>query len=176
MSRYHSVRPKHQQVPTPAAPAQSKSGMPPAALIEKVAREKIQLAADEIYKSRNGGELDASIARWKKLLAIHDRELDIVAASDGTKPHRWTISPSIAFRVDKLLRELLEEQTQLKAECAALAKQIAADIINGRVNNASLCPPKWAESAPDKGSAANTKSQPTAKPAQAPPTALNPAA
>jgi hypothetical protein len=150
--------------------------VPSDALIEKVAREKLQLAADEIYKSRNGGELDASITRWKKLLAIHDRELDTVAASDGSKPHRWTISPSIAFRVDKLLRELLEQQTQLKAECAALAKQIAAQILNERVNNASLCPPKWLEPATDRASAAPTQSQPTAKPAQAPPNALNPAA
>ncbi|MBK9975524.1 MAG: hypothetical protein IPP14_12205 [Planctomycetes bacterium] len=172
MARYHSVRPKHHSIPSPAAPAQPK---PAQTREQDLATQNLQLAADEIYAARNGLELDASIARWKKLLAIHDRELEVVAASDGSKPHRWTISPSIAFRVDKLLRELLDNQLQLKAECRAQALQILSELMRQQASD-SLCPPKRPEPAPEAATQPPARAEKTATPAQAPAPAISSAA
>ncbi len=172
MARYHSVRPKHHSIPSPAAPAQPKAAQ---TREQDLATQNLQLAADEIYAARNGLELDASIARWKKLLAIHDRELEVVAASDGSKPHRWTISPSIAFRVDKLLRELLDNQLQLKAECRAQALQVLSELMRQQASD-SLCPPKRPEPAPEADLQPPTGAQPAPTRANAPPAAMTSAA
>jgi len=145
MSRYHPVRPKpnhkHHQVPTPAAPAQSKETADAKAL-----NARIEAGAAEAYRYRNGLELEASIARAKKLLAIYDRELEVVAKGNGDKQHRWTISPSIAFRYDKLLHELLQRRERLMAECYFGAKEVVTEEAAGEKAD-SLCPPKSPEPA-----------------------------
>ncbi|MBK9975111.1 MAG: hypothetical protein IPP14_10100 [Planctomycetes bacterium] len=98
-----------------------------------------------------------------------------MAASDGSKPHRWTISPSIAFRVDKLLRELLDNQLQLKAECRAQALQILSELMR-QAGGDSLCPPKRPEPAPEAATQPPARAEKTATPAQAPPPAISSAA
>lgn len=173
MSRYHSVRPKpkHHEVPTPAAPAQPASGQAPAPAQSEHVRARMLAATDALYKDRGGVELDASIARFKKLLAIHDRELEVVTASDFSKPHRWTVSPSIALRVDKLLHDLLDRREQLLADCLMHVKQALAQI-DAAAGQDSLCPPKWTEPAPEAASSATTSPAPSEKePAEASPIA-----
>lgn len=159
MARYHRVRPKpqHHSVPTPAAPAQPKGGNKPSLAEAKEMHARLQAAAESLYAERSGTELDASIERCKKLLAIHDRELAIVGDSDFTKPHRWTVSPSIAYRVDRMLHDLLERRERLKAECLAMVKHALAEM---SAAEASLCPPKSPQAASQAGS------EPTPQPPQ----------
>jgi hypothetical protein len=161
MSRYHPVRTKqnkqHHQVPQPAAPAQSP--MPTEAQMEQMARGRLQAAFEEIYKLRNGAALDASIARWTKMLELYDREQAALEKEDGSKQHRWTVSPSIAFRTDKHLHELLERREKLQAECWAEAKNIVRQFIQDYgPGNSSLCPPKQTEPAP-KGNPQPTQTE-----------------
>jgi hypothetical protein len=150
MSRFHSVRPKkhkheHRQVPQPAAPAQS---IPTEAQQEEFARAKLKQMADEVYRERNGLELDASIARWKRMLELYDREMEAVSKEDGSKQHRWTVSPSIAFRADERLGKLLSLREKLKAECIQEAREIMQHFMQHyNPETGSLCPPKYPESA-----------------------------
>jgi hypothetical protein len=99
---------------------------------------------------RNGDVLDASIARWKRNLAIHDREAEAVQNSDMSKPHRWTVSPAMALRAEKHLESLLQRQSELMDECHKDAHQIVTEIYAEKEREAqravqegsSLCPPK----------------------------------
>ena len=128
MSRYHPVRPKkqqkhHQAAPEPATQAHS---------------ERLEEVAARFYGYMGGDEVDASIARWKKLLAVHDREVAKLAEGEIEGGYRWTVSPAMAFRIDKYLHALLTQRAQIKMRSfdearAWLARQGEGD---------SLCPPK----------------------------------
>jgi hypothetical protein len=149
MSRFHPVRPKKDKhahrAPQPAAPAQ-----PTPSQADKVALERVEQARSELYKLHNGDVLDASIARWKRMLAIYDREAEVVFSSDMSKPHRWTVSPAMALRAEKHLEGLLQRQAELLDECHAQAHQIVSDYYARQAASAgskqadadSLCPPK----------------------------------
>jgi len=162
MSRYHPVRPKQQKhkhqaaqaakVPQPAAPAQRENW--------KVTQAQIEETAIQLYKARGGDQIDAAIARWKRTLELYDRELEVVAAGDGSKAHRWTISPSIAFRCDKYLQQQIEQQARLKDECLHEAVQLIEQVLHQasrmQAPDDSLCPPK----SPDPAPAAASTPQP----------------
>lgn len=171
MSRFHPVRPrpKHQQVPSPAAPAQPNHDAPSQAQLEAM-HQRVQAAAEALYQERGGAELDASITRCRKLLAIHDRELESLASHDFSQPHRWTVSPSIAFRFDKLLHELLGKREQLQAECLAMVKHAMAEIARAEGDD-SLCPPKSPQPAQEAASKPDADRPPPQEPAEARPRA-----
>jgi hypothetical protein len=145
MSRYHPVRPKQPKheagAPPEAAP------MPTEAQMEAVARERYHAVFDQVYKLRDGDALEASIARWKQTLELYDQEREAVKAKKGEN-HRWTVSPTIALRIDMHLAKLLERREQLKMECHAEARDILARYMqdNGPKDD-SLCQPKQAEPA-----------------------------
>jgi hypothetical protein len=156
MSRFHSVRPKKHKHkrnhgPQPAAPAQP---MPPAmpsyAQAEKMMLEQLEKARAELYKLRNGDVLDASIARWKRMLAIYDREAEIVLNSDMSRPHRWTVSPAMALRAEKHLESLLQRQSELLDQCHADAGKIVSEHYAALEKAEALCPPKQTP-APEAG-------------------------
>ena len=161
MSRYHPVRPRkdkehpasaeasdyakamsdesagRQQVPQPAAPAQ-----PSHADAEKLMHERLAHARAELYKLRNGDALDASIARWKRTLELYDRETAAALNEDPAKPHRWTVSPSMALRAEKHLQGLLAKQAELMDECHAKAHEIVTGLYARGAEDELLCPPK----------------------------------
>ena len=117
-----------------------------AAEAEKYILERVGKARAELYRLRNGDVLDESIARWKRTLAIHDREAAAVLSEDPAKPHRWTVSPSMALRAEKHLEGLLQRQAELLDGCHKDAHQIVADLYEhagpGQAEGESLCPPK----------------------------------
>jgi hypothetical protein len=167
MSRYHPVRPKKQtQQEQAAAPAAAEAApMPTEAQMERVARERLKKAADEIYRMRGGDALDASIARWTRTLQLYDREQEVVGKKEPGEGHRWTVSPSIAFRADNHLHGLIARREALEIECWAEARKIIAELISdpAAIMN-SLCPPKQTDPATEadpqpvtaKGAPANT--------------------
>ena len=170
MARYHPVRPKpkHQQVPTPAAPAQPQpqpdKRLTPAQ--REALQKRMQSAAETMYKDRGGDEVDASIERCKKLLAIHDRELETLANHDFSQPHRWTISPSIAYRFDKLMHDLMAKREQMQIECMAMVQHAVGEIARDEVAD-SLCPSKSPDPASEAASKPDTDRQPPKEPADA---------
>jgi hypothetical protein len=154
MSRFHPVRPKKDKHKRSNAPQSAVPTQPPAMpsyeQAQKVMLDQLEKARAELYKMRNGDVLDASIARWKRNLAIHDREAEAVQNSDMSKPHRWTVSPAMALRAEKHLETLLQRQSELMDECHKDAHQIVTEIYAEKEREAqravregsSLCPPK----------------------------------
>ena len=171
MSRYVNVRGKHRHKhPAPAAaeaagkPAAgtreaSQPPMPTEAQMEAVARERLQHTHAELYKLYHGDTLDKSIARCNKLLALHDREIDKLEQAEETAGHRWTVSPSMAFRLQREVERLEARQDRLKDECWVMAKEMLAQAVQQKAEEAqrqkqalrqgswqaeadSLCPPK----------------------------------
>jgi len=126
--------------------------MPSYEQAEKHMLQQLEKARTELYKLRNGDTLDTSIARWKRNLAIHDKEAEAVANSDMSKPHRWTVSPAMALRAEKHLESLLQRQSDLMDQCHTDAHKIVTDMYARREAEArSLCPPKQTP-APQAGS------------------------
>jgi hypothetical protein len=145
MSRYHPVRPKkhkqeHENTPQPAAPEPAREQA------ERTAREQFRAMYDNIYRIRDGEVLDAAIERWKDTLAVYDQERAAVKAKNG-EGHRWTISPTIALRVQMYLEKLLERREQLKKECHAEALERMERMTPEEAANSSLCQPKQPEPA-----------------------------
>jgi hypothetical protein len=181
MSRYHSVRPKKHKhkrnhAPQPAAPAQpTPPAMPSYAQAEKMMLEQLEKARTELYKLRNGDVLDASIARWKRMLAIYDREAEIVFAGDMSRPHRWTVSPAMALRAEKHLESLLQRQSALLDQCHADAGKIVSEHYAALEKAESLCPPKHTP-APEADSGADETPTSNVSNEGGPPEALKPAA
>ena len=166
MSRYHSVRPrkhkhKHHQVPQPAAPAQ-----PTEAEAEKYLHVQLEKARTELYKLNNGDVLDEAIARWKRMLAIYDREAEVVHNGEPGKLHRWTVSPSMALRAEKHLEGLLNRRDKLLNECHTEAHKIVTDLYarhalrpdSGQAKDDALCPPKQTPATRAESEATNPNS------------------
>jgi hypothetical protein len=129
MSRFSRVRPKkHQkQQQRQAAPEQASQGF----------SKRLEEVAAKFYGYMGGDEIDASIARWRKVLAVHDREVAKLAEGEVEGGYRWTVSPAMAFRIDKYLHSLLEQRAALKTRSYDEAEKMLAE---GKDN--SLCPPK----------------------------------
>jgi hypothetical protein len=171
MSRYHPVRPKkpkHEPATQPETPASAEASadrapMPTEAQMETVARDRFKAVFDEVYKMRDGDALEASIARWKQTLELYDQEQQAVKAKKG-EGHRWTVSPTVALRIDMHLEKLLERREQLKIECHAEARQIMTQFMRDHgPKDDSLCPPKQSEPA------TRADSRPPTNPNPAPP-------
>ena len=164
MSRYHSVRPKpkHHSVPTPAAPAQPPAGKGLTPAQRQELQKRMESAADQMYRDRGGTEIDATIERCKKLLDLHARELLTLDDHDFSKAHRWTVSPTVAFRYETLMHQLIVRREQMQMECAAMVQQAVAEV-TGEAKESSLCPPKLTEPAPQAASKATANSTPAEK-------------
>jgi len=171
MSRYHSVRPKpkHHSVPTPAAPAQPPAGKGLTPVQRQELQKRMESAADQMYRDRGGTEIDATIERCKKLLDLHARELLTLDDHDFSKAHRWTVSPTVAFRYETLMHQLIVRREQMQMECAAMVQQAVAEV-TGEAKESSLCPPKLTEPASSTAPAAgDQKPQATPERPNAPP-------
>jgi hypothetical protein len=123
MSRYHPVRPKKDthahSAPQPAAPAQ------PA---EEV-KQRIEQSRAKFYELLDGPHLDGAIARWQRVLDLHDREAQAMLAAepDPAKPHRWAVGPSMALRAEKHLDALKLRKKEIEDEAVRMAQEYVAD-------------------------------------------------
>ena len=122
----------------------------------------MESAADQMYRDRGGTEIDATIERCKKLLDLHARELLTLDDHDFSKAHRWTVSPTVAFRYETLMHQLIVRREQMQIECAAMVQQAVAEV-TGEAKESSLCPPKLTEPAPQAASRATANSTPAEK-------------
>ena len=64
-----------------------------------------------------GDDIDRAIARDRKVLAEHERELDHVATLPFDTPYRWRIAPSVGLRAEKDLERQKKRRAELMAEC-----------------------------------------------------------
>jgi hypothetical protein len=145
MSRYHPVRPK-KQTHEQHKPAEAAQQAAPEPTREQVAREQYRAMFDSIYKIRDGHILEAAIERWKDTLALYDQERAAVKAKND-EGHRWTVSPTVALRIEMHLEKLLERRSQLKIECHAETRQRMERLSPEQAANNPLCQPKQSASA-----------------------------
>ena len=119
MSRHHPVRPK------PAKPSPSAGG---AETLEQAVKleNAIRDAAQELYVDRDGGSIDASIARYQNLLELHDAE--VLKLKDKVEvPYRWKVAPTVVIRLEREIERLQAKREALRAECFATAREIIED-------------------------------------------------
>ncbi|MCB9893169.1 MAG: hypothetical protein H6839_01820 [Planctomycetes bacterium] len=83
------------------------------------AEEQAELRRElqELYASRGGDDIDRAIARDRKVLSEHERELDHVATLPFDKPYRWRIAPSVGLRAQKDLERQSKARSELIHEC-----------------------------------------------------------
>jgi hypothetical protein len=150
MSRYHPVRPKKKHVKHEAAPEAAPQ-----------APTRLEEVARKFYEAAGGAEVDASIARWKNLLAVHEREVAKLAEGEIEGGYRWTVSPAMAFRMDKYLHALIKERIEMKRAAYDSARLWLAS----KGEDGSLCPPKPVSD----GEAVTSEPETTEAPAEAVP-------
>lgn len=81
-------------------------------------RAKVREQAESLYQKRGGVDIDRAIARDRKVLELHERELEHVATLPFDQHYRWRIAPSVALRAQKDLERQQARREELFAECA----------------------------------------------------------
>jgi len=76
----------------------------------------------ELYLESGGRDIDAAIERDRKLLELHDRELEHVATLPFDQHYRWRVAPSLMLRAQKDLEHQLNRRDELMMICASRAR------------------------------------------------------
>ncbi|MCB9894580.1 MAG: hypothetical protein H6839_09035 [Planctomycetes bacterium] len=80
-------------------------------------QDAIRRELNELYLNLGGEDIDRAIARDRKVLAEHERELDHVATLPFDKPYRWRIAPSVGLRAQKDLERQQQRKVELMQTC-----------------------------------------------------------
>ena len=82
----------------------------------------VQDRALELYLECGGRDIDAAIARDRRLLELHDRELEHVATLPFDQHYRWRVAPSLMLRAQKDLEHQTNRRDELMMLCASRAR------------------------------------------------------
>ncbi|MCB9893964.1 MAG: hypothetical protein H6839_05940 [Planctomycetes bacterium] len=80
-------------------------------------QETLRNRVRELFAQWGGEDVDRAIARDRKVLAEHERELDHVATLPFEKPYRWRIAPSVGLRAQKDLERQQKRRAELLHMC-----------------------------------------------------------
>ena len=76
----------------------------------------------ELYLESGGRDIDAAIERDRRLLELHDRELEHVATLPFDQHYRWRVAPSLMLRAQKDLERQMNRRDELMLICASRAR------------------------------------------------------
>ncbi len=88
-------------------------------------RAKVREQAESLYQKRGGVDIDRAIARDRKVLELHERELEHVATLPFDQHYRWRIAPSVALRAQKDLERQQARRAELFEYCM---KEVLRDL------------------------------------------------
>ncbi|MCB9933846.1 MAG: hypothetical protein H6841_10545 [Planctomycetes bacterium] len=103
-------------------------------------QEAIRLQVKALYLEWGGEDIDRAIARDRKVVVEHERELDHVATLPFDKPYRWRIAPSVGLRAQKDLERQQKRRAELLAECIQQVLQDRGHLAESRPAGKAVAP------------------------------------
>lgn len=80
-------------------------------------RAMVRERAESIYQECGGRDIDRAINRDRKVLELHERELEHVSTLPFDQHYRWRIAPSVALRAQKDLERQQARRKELLDGC-----------------------------------------------------------
>ena len=80
-------------------------------------QEGVRREVHAMYLECGGDDIDRAVARDRKVLREHERELEYVATLPFDKHYRWRIAPSVGLRAQKDLERQQKRRNELRLEC-----------------------------------------------------------